>query len=62
MASARSPDMSPLDFFLRSYMKSLIYEISMESEMSLVARMVFDTGRIAKNPRIFERVWHPIAL
>lgn len=33
----RSPDMTSLYLFLWGYMKSLIYETSMESEMDLVA-------------------------
>ena len=52
----RSTDMTPLDFFLRGYMKSLIYETLVESEMDLVARIVVAAGKNFSNIRVFERV------
>jgi hypothetical protein len=36
----RSPDLTPLDFFLWGYMQSLVYEISVETQHVLVARIV----------------------
>lgn len=43
---ARSPDMSPLDFYLWGHMKSMIYETPVESEMELVGRIVAAAGQI----------------
>ena len=52
-----SPDMTPFDFFLWGYLKSLIYKTPVESEMDLVARMdIVAEGKIEENPRFFERV------
>ena len=36
----RSPDLTPLDFFIWGPMKSLVYDTSGESEQSLIARIV----------------------
>ena len=51
----RSLDMSPLDFFLWGYMKTLTYETPVESEMGLVARIVVAARKITENLRVFER-------
>ena len=48
-----SPDMTPLDFFLWIYMKSLIYETPVKPEMVLVTKIVVAAGKIAENSRVF---------
>ena len=48
--------MDPLDFFLWSYMKSLIHETPVESEMDIVAKIVVAVVMIVENPRIFEHI------
>lgn len=52
----RSPDLTPLDFFLWGHMKSLIYETPVESENDLLARIVVASGEIEDNPAVLERV------
>lgn len=42
----RSPDLSPIDFFLWGYMKSLVYETPVESDTDLVARVVAASGEV----------------
>ena len=51
----RSPDLTGLDFFLWGHMKQLAYEIIVETEEDLVARITVATGTIADMPGIFER-------
>ena len=34
---ARSPDLNPLDYFLRRYVKSLVFETPVETDMKLFA-------------------------
>lgn len=53
---ARSPDLTPLDFFLWGHMKNLVYATPVESEQDLVARIVAAAGEITDNPQIFEGV------
>ena len=48
--------MTPLDLFLRCYMKSLIYETPVKSEMNLVARIVLAARKVTENPRVLKRV------
>ena len=48
--------MTPLDFFFFGYTKSLIYKAPVESEVDLVVRILVAAGKIAEDPRIFERV------
>ena len=52
----RSPDLTPLDFFLWGHMKSLVYDTPVESEQSLIARIVVAAGEISDNPRMVARV------
>ena len=52
----RSPDLTPLDFFLWGHMKSLIYATPVESEEDLVARIAVAAGEIAGNPEMFGNV------
>ena len=37
---ARSPDLNPLHYFLLEYLKSLVFETPVETDMDLVARIV----------------------
>ena len=53
----RSPDLTPLDFFLWGYMKSLVYETPVESEEDLLARIMAAAQEIQETPGIFERVY-----
>ena len=52
----RSPDLIPLDYYLWGHMKNLIYEIPVESEEDLLARVMAaaDVG----GPEIDDRVYH----
>lgn len=52
----RSPDLTPLDFFLWGHMKSLVYETPVESEENLIARIAVAAGDISDNPRIVGQV------
>lgn len=52
----RSPDLTPLDFYLWGYMKSMIYEIPVTSDTDLVARIVEAAARIRDTPAHFERL------
>ena len=36
----RSPDLNPLHYFLWEYLKSLVFETPVETDMELVARIV----------------------
>lgn len=53
---ARSPDISPLDFYLWGHIKSSIYETLVESEIDFIARIAVATGQIAENPWAFKHV------
>ena len=53
---ARSPDLNPLDFFLWGHMKSLIYQLPVDSAEDLVARIIVAADKISATPGIFERV------
>jgi hypothetical protein len=57
---ARSPDMTPLDFFLWGAMKALVYETPVDSEQDLVARIAVAAGDIAEIPHVFESVRHSL--
>ena len=52
---ARSPDLSPLDFFLWGYMKTEVYSSPVESEMELVQRIHAAAIIIQTTPHIFQR-------
>lgn len=52
----RSSYLSCLDFFLWSYMKSLIYECPIESDMDLVAKIAIIAGDIREMPGDFANV------
>jgi len=49
-----SPDLTPVDFFLRSHIKGLIYMSPVDSE-ELTARIVEAAATIRRHPGIFER-------
>ena len=48
----RSPDFTPLDFYLWGHMKTLVYETPVQSEMDLVARVAVAAGDIAQDRRM----------
>ncbi|KAJ4442487.1 hypothetical protein ANN_04073 [Periplaneta americana] len=56
----RSPDLTPLDFFLWGRMKSLAYETPVETAEDLVARVVVGAGEVADIPGVIERVYQNI--
>ena len=53
---ARSPDQTPLDFFLWGHIKTLVYETPVETEMELIGRVVAAAGDIAENHPMMPRV------
>lgn len=53
---ARSPDLTPLDFFLWGQMNELVYSTPVESEMDLVGRIAEAAARIQEDVNVFERV------
>lgn len=53
----RSPDLTPLDFFLWGHMKSLVYETPVDSEEQLVARILAAAQDVQNRPGIFERIY-----
>lgn len=52
---ARSPDLTPLDFYFWGAMKNMIYSEPVESEEDLVARIVEASETIRQTPGIFQR-------
>ncbi|GFV12386.1 transposable element Tcb1 transposase [Trichonephila clavipes] len=52
----RSPDLSPLDFFLWGAMKGLVYDTPVVSEMDLVVQISIAAARIHEMPGVFEDV------
>lgn len=52
----RSPDLSPIDFFLWGFLKGLVYETPVTSDEDLVARVVEAAARVRDRPGLFERV------
>ncbi|GFW96021.1 transposase-like protein [Trichonephila clavipes] len=53
---ARSPDLSPLDFFLWGFLKGLVYETPVATLEDLVGRIVEAAGCVRDTPGIFEMV------
>ena len=53
---ARSSDLNPLHYFLWEYLKSLVFEIPVETDMELVARIVAVYDIIQNTSGIFVRV------
>ena len=54
----KSRDLTPLNFFFRRYIKSLVYDTPVESEENLTVRIAVPAaaGDISYNPRIVGRV------
>lgn len=52
----RSPDLTPLDFFVWGHMKSLVYSSPVRDEMDLVARVTEAAGCIKDNVNVLSRV------
>ena len=57
---SRSPDFSPIAYFLWGHMKSMVYETPVESEEDLVARIAVAAGNIAEEPRLLNCVQESI--
>ena len=53
---ARSPDLTPMDFFLWGHIKTLVYETPVETEIELIGRIVAAAGDIAENHQMMSRV------
>lgn len=53
---ARSPDLTPLDFFLWGAMEALVYATPVPTQEDLVARIVIAGETIRTDPGIFARV------
>ena len=53
---ARSPDLTPLDFFFWRDMERLVYETPVLDEQDLIARIVVAADFIRNDPGVFERV------
>ena len=51
----RSPDLTPMDFFLWGEMKRLVYSTPVPTEADLVARVAAAALFITHTPGIFER-------
>ncbi|KAJ4427630.1 hypothetical protein ANN_25278 [Periplaneta americana] len=52
----RSPDLSPIDFYLWGYLKSLVYSSPVPNMESLRNRIVADCEEIRNTPGIWDRV------
>lgn len=53
----RSPDLTPVDFFLWGHMKNLVYETPVETEEDLVARVMAAAYIIKHTPGLMGRVY-----
>ena len=58
---AMSPDLIPLDYFLRGYLKSLVFETPMKTDMELVARIAAACDVIQNTLGIFVMVCRNLA-
>ena len=58
---ARTPDLNPLDYFLWGYLKSLVFEIPVETDRELVAKIVAASDIIQNTSGIFVRVRQNLA-
>ena len=54
---ARWSDLNPLHYFLWGYLKSLVFEIPVETDIELVVRIVAAYDIIHNTSEIFVRVW-----
>lgn len=50
----RSPDLTPLDFFLWGFIKDKVYEVEVENEQDLIARLHAAVAEIT--PQMLQRV------
>uniref|UniRef100_A0A1Y1L9V9 Uncharacterized protein n=1 Tax=Photinus pyralis TaxID=7054 RepID=A0A1Y1L9V9_PHOPY len=53
---ARSPDITPLDFYLWGVMEAHVYETPVESEEDLIARVVMAGEAVRQDIGVFTRV------
>ena len=53
---SRSTDSAPLDFFYWEYIKSFVYDTTVESEKNLITEIAVAAGDISDNPRIVGRI------
>ena len=53
---ARSPDLTPLDFFLWGHVKSVVYIIPVNTRQELIERMITAFDKIRHSPVMFARV------
>lgn len=53
---ARSPDLTPIDFFFWGHLKSVVYETPVETDEELIARIMAASDAISTLPGVFERV------
>jgi len=54
---SRSPDCTPLDFFLWGHIKSLVYDVGPVPSIEILQQRIFDAFDAVRNtPGIFERV------
>ncbi|GBM63120.1 hypothetical protein AVEN_215625-1 [Araneus ventricosus] len=58
--TAHSPDLSSLDFFLWSNLKSLVYESPINSGKDLVARISVAAGAVREMPGVFEKLCYSL--
>ena len=54
----RSPDLTPLDFYLWGHMKTLVYETKVESRAALHDRIFAAAEHICNHPRGHHLVKH----
>jgi hypothetical protein len=52
----RSPDLTPLDFFLWGHIRSLVYETPVPDEGTLLARILAASDEVCGMPDVFGRV------
>ena len=52
----RSPDLTPLDFFLWGHIKRLVYETPVPDEETLLARILAASHEVRGMPDVFGRV------
>ena len=53
---ARSPDLTPIDFFLWGHMKSLVYDTPIDSAEDLVGRIVDAAALVSEEQEVFSSV------
>ena len=52
----RSPDLTPLDFFLWEHIKSIVYETPVPDEETLLARILAASDEVRGMPDVIGRV------